>query len=161
MLKKSKTTDLNELLESKQKERDRRDSKPMDATPFVEAAMAIRDFAPPEIKAEFLKRIEQSTIKAGGILLARAIDDGTVTTDEWQENGLTPQDASSILLAHYAKIDGHVLHEEQMIISMPEARIYKAKNYLLNKFNLKVITPQEALILMEKDKVDIGLPKLK
>ncbi|MCJ7768752.1 hypothetical protein MUP79_10225 [Candidatus Bathyarchaeota archaeon] len=102
------------------------------------------------------KFIEDTNTRMGFALLDRALADGTLTDAEWldlQAKGLTPMGISTTLMAHYSRKDKSTEPDEDLVvITDPEEPIYAIKEHVLEKFGVLLLSPQQAIELLEKRK---------
>jgi hypothetical protein len=127
-------------------------SKPADATPLLHL------ITNPNLSVDdrklLAKVIEDTNTKMGLALLERALADGTLTDAEWldmQSKGMTPMGIATTLQAHYAKRDGLTDPDESVVVvTDPSEPAYALRELFLEKFNVLLVSPAQALDLLQK-----------
>ena len=128
-------------------------TKPVDATPMIKLLMETKTKLTREEREQFLKALIKGFRETGYMLIDRAIIEGKLTEKEYkhmsEELGLKPEDLSPILQGYYHNKDAGE-DDTPIVVTMPETPIYKNKEMLQKKFEVKIVTPKQAIKLMEE-----------
>lgn len=131
-------------------------SKPVDATPVMQAAL---DCKTKEQKEAFLKKVKKSFDEAGKSMIQRAIYEKFMTPLEiatfQQDNKIDRTDMGIILFPMFAKLDGHTKMEDEIVLITSEgSELFNARAVIEKRFEKFKITIQstiEAVEVMRKD----------
>lgn len=131
---------IDEYLKQKQEERENKDIK-IDGNEMIKRIISKMTTDPIQAMRE-IEDIRRDMSERGERILSRAIEEGLVTKEWFEERNLRPEDVAVILSAHYAQKDPEI---KAVILTGEGAPIWTFREELSKKFNVKIQTHKEAL----------------
>lgn len=135
--------------------------KPISAFPLMKYLSENVDTFTDEERKEMCDKLEKSATEVGLALLDRALSDGTLNDTEWQDMvklGFNEKEMATILQGFYARKDDSFPDKipkgddrRIIIISMPDYPQYIHRKLIKDKFDVEVISPEEATKFIEKN----------
>ena len=131
-------------------------TKPVDAKLLFKFIMETRDSATDEEKKHFIESLEKGFKSAGEACVKRALLENVMTKKEWksfQDKGFKYEDMSTVLQAYFNKKDDYVKEDDKVVcVTQPYSLIFKHRKFLKKRFDVTIISPEEAVKIMEKEK---------
>lgn len=131
-------------------------TKLRDASDLFKHIFEHRDEMSDEDKNEFLTVLHEAFDDAGNILIERAILEKIITEEEYikikNKYNLEPTDFVSIFAPIFGKKDKRLKKKETIkVISMKYSSIFKCRKFIKKRFNVEILSAEEALSLVEKE----------
>ena len=129
-------------------------TKPVDALPLIKAMIKSRDKMDDNKRKEILKALTEGFKKSGEMLLNRCFLENIMTEKEWKElslkYNLIESDMSPILQCYFNKKD-KVTKDEIIVVTMNNTSIFKHRDVLKKRFDVKIVSTEEAIEIMKTE----------
>ncbi len=146
---------LKKQIEDKKIEDIKERTKPADALPLAEAL--ISDKLTDEEKDVLIDDLHKGFTKTGEMLIERCFIEEIMDEKDYLEikekYKIELSNFAPVLQAYFNTKDGLFKPDERaVVLTTPNSNIFKARDFIKKKFNVKVISAEEAIKLMIKEK---------